>query len=138
MHSKKKTRFHNEELKAIAFQLFKGLAYLEDKKVCHRDLKPQNILVNYETLETKICDFGSAKCLDKNESNVVYICSRYYRAPELIFGQSDYQFEIDMWSIGCVLVEMISLEPIFPGASNLEQLLEIIKIIGIPTTDDGY
>lgn len=69
---------------------------------------------------------------------MVYICSRYYRAPELIFGQSDYEFEIDMWSIGCVLVEMVSLEPIFPGSSNLEQLLEIIKIIGIPTEEDGY
>lgn len=65
----------------MSFQLFKALAYLEDKKVCHRDIKPQNILINYETLEIKICDFGSAKFMHKQENNVVYICSRYYRAP---------------------------------------------------------
>ena len=68
--------------------------------ICHRDIKPQNILVNPNTHVLKICDFGSAKRLVAGEPNVAYICSRYYRAPELIFGATEYTTAIDMWSIG--------------------------------------
>ena len=65
------------------------------------------MLVNPETHELKVCDFGSAKRLQKGEVNVSYICSRYYRAPELIFGATDYGQSIDVWSIGCVIAELI-------------------------------
>lgn len=67
--------------KIIAFQIFKALYYLEQNNVCHRDLKPPNILINTENYDLKVCDFGSAKIFDKAEKNVSYICSRYYRAP---------------------------------------------------------
>lgn len=75
----------------------------------------------------KLCDFGSAKLLVKGEPNVSYICSRYYRAPELIFGAGDYTTAIDVWSSGCVMAEMILGEPIFAGESGIDQLVEIIK-----------
>ncbi|CAK87234.1 unnamed protein product (macronuclear) [Paramecium tetraurelia] len=103
--------------------LDKALQLLDDTRlycilqaigICHRDIKPQNILVNLETNVLKICDFGSAKRLVVGEPNIAYICSRYYRAPELIFGATDYNTQIDMWSIGCVIAEMVILEPIFP------------------------
>lgn len=68
----------------------------------------------------KICDFGSAKQLIKGEPNVSYICSRYYRAPELIFGAVEYTVAIDVWSMGCVLAELILLEPLFPGESAVD------------------
>ena len=80
-HRKKQVPFSPIMRKVFAFQLFKALYYMQLTKVCHRDLKPPNILINPETLELKICDFGSAKILEKDESNVSYICSRYYRAP---------------------------------------------------------
>jgi len=68
----------------------------------------------------KLCDFGSAKKLVKDEPNVAYICSRYYRAPELIFGATDYTNSIDVWSTGCVIAELMLGEPLFPGDSALD------------------
>ncbi|KAM7282283.1 hypothetical protein ISCGN_002433 [Ixodes scapularis] len=72
------------------YQLFRSLAYIHSLGICHRDIKPQNLLLDPETGVLKLCDFGSAKLLIKGEPNVSYICSRYYRAPELIFGATDY------------------------------------------------
>lgn len=83
----------------------------------------------------KICDFGSAKKLIKGEPNVSYICSRYYRAPELIFGCTEYSNIIDVWSVGCVIAELLLGQPIFPGESGVDQLVEIIKVLGTPTKE---
>ena len=71
-------------------------------KISHRDIKPSNILL-YPNGEAKLCDFGSAKVLVAGQKNLSYICSRFYRAPELIFGAVDYGTQIDTWSLGCVL-----------------------------------
>jgi serine/threonine protein kinase len=71
-----------------------------------------------------------------DETNLAYICSRCYRAPELIFGATDYTPQIDMWSTGCVLVEMINGVPPFMGDSQIDQLIEIIKVLGTPSTAD--
>jgi glycogen synthase kinase 3 beta len=78
------------------YQLFRSLAYIHSLGICHRDIKPQNLLLDPETGVLKLCDFGSAKHLVKGEPNVSYICSRYYRAPELIFGAIDYTTKIGM------------------------------------------
>ncbi|KAJ8388502.1 hypothetical protein AAFF_G00132160 [Aldrovandia affinis] len=88
-----------------------------------------------ETAVLKLCDFGSAKQLVRGEPNVSYICSRYYRAPELIFGATDYTSSIDVWSAGCVLAELLLGQPIFPGDSGVDQLVEIIKVLGTPTRE---
>ena len=72
----------------------------------------------------------------KGEPNVSYICSRYYRAPELIFGNSNYSTYIDVWSVGCVIAEIMLGQPIFPGESGVDQLVEIIKILGTPSRDE--
>lgn len=81
-------------LQLYMYQLFRSLAYIHSLGICHRDIKPQNLLLNPETGVLKLCDFGSAKTLIKGEPNVSYICSRYYRAPELIFGAIDYTTKI--------------------------------------------
>jgi glycogen synthase kinase 3 beta len=130
---KNKTSFPAILVKVYAFQMFKALEYIHSMGICHRDIKPQNILVDPSTHMLKICDFGSAKKLVKGEPNVAYICSRYYRAPELIFGATEYNNQIDVWSIGCVIVEMVLGQPLFPGESAIDQLVEIIKILGTPT-----
>lgn len=75
----------------------------------------------------------SAKKLSPGEPNVAYICSRYYRAPELIFGATKYTTAIDIWSLGCVLGELIIGQPLFPGTSSVDQLVKIIKILGTPS-----
>ncbi|CAH8455386.1 unnamed protein product [Schistosoma bovis] len=117
------------------YQLFRSLAYIHHKGICHRDIKPQNLLLNPATAVLKLCDFGSAKVLVRGEPNVSYICSRYYRAPELIFGAVDYTCQIDVWSAGCVLAELLLGQPIFPGESGVDQLVEIIKILGTPSRE---
>lgn len=123
-------------VKAFLFQLLRSIAYLHlpTVNVCHRDIKPHNVLVNPETGVLKICDFGSAKQLT-NEPNVAYICSRYYRAPELIFGNQYYTTAVDVWSVGCIFAEMMIGEPIFRGENSMGQLVEIIKILGTPTKE---
>ena len=82
------------EVKLYIYQLFRSLAYIHSQGICHRDIKPQNLLLDPNTGILKLCDFGSAKILIENEPNVSYICSRYYRAPELIFGATNYTTKI--------------------------------------------
>lgn len=122
-------------IKLFMYQLFRSLAYIHSMGICHRDIKPQNLLLDPESAILKLCDFGSAKQLVKGELNVSYICSRYYRAPELIFGATDYTCNIDIWSAGCVLAELLLGQPIFPGDSGVDQLVEIIKVLGTPTRE---
>uniref|UniRef100_A0A2K5EQP3 [tau protein] kinase n=1 Tax=Aotus nancymaae TaxID=37293 RepID=A0A2K5EQP3_AOTNA len=118
-------------VKVYMYQLFRSLAYIHSQGVCHRDIKPQNLLVDPDTAVLKLCDFGSAKQLVRGEPNVSYICSRYYRAPELIFGATDYTSSIDVWSAGCVLAELLLGQPIFPGAVSYTHL----DVLGTPTRE---
>lgn len=94
----------------------------------YSDIKPHNLLVDPHSMTLKLCDFGSAKLFVPGEPNVAYICSRFYRAPELIFGSTDYTFSIDVWSMGCVFAELLIGSPLFPGNSGVDQLVEIIKV----------
>lgn len=97
--SKLKTTMPIFEVKLYIYQLFRSLAYIHSQGICHRDIKPQNLLINPSTGVLKLCDFGSAKILVENEPNVSYICSRYYRAPELIFGATNYTTKIGAFYI---------------------------------------
>jgi glycogen synthase kinase 3 beta len=92
--NKMKTTMPILEVKLYIYQLFRSLAYIHSQGICHRDIKPQNLLLDPTTGVLKLCDFGSAKILVENEPNVSYICSRYYRAPELIFGATNYTTKI--------------------------------------------
>lgn len=134
-YSKSKQTIPMSYVKLYMYQLFRSLAYTHSLGICHRDIKPQNLLLDTESGVLKLCDFGSAKHLVKGEPNVAYICSRYYRAPELIFGATDYTTMIDVWSAGCVLAELMLGQPIFPGDSGVDQLVEIIKVLGTPTKE---
>jgi len=122
-------------VKLYIYQLARSLAYIHSLGICHRDIKPQNLLLDPGTGILKLCDFGSAKILVKGEPNVSYICSRYYRAPELIFGSTTYTTAIDIWSMGCVMAELLLGHPLFPGESGVDQLVEIIKVLGTPTRE---
>lgn len=121
--------------KVYMYQVARALAYIHSMGICHRDIKPQNLLLNTKSHDVKLCDFGSAKLLVRGEPNVAYICSRYYRAPELVFEATEYTCSIDIWSLGCVMAELLLGKPLFPGDSGVDQLIEIIKILGTPTKE---
>lgn len=135
-HQKSKVPLPLIFVKLYLYQLSRALAHIHALGICHRDIKPQNLLVDPKNQQLKLCDFGSAKALVKGEPNVSYICSRYYRAPELIFGSTDYSTAIDVWSEGCVGAELLLGQPLFPGDSGVDQLVEIIKVLGTPTREE--
>jgi len=111
------------------------MAYLHAQSFCHRDLKPHNILINEQTGVVKICDLGSMKQLDDSTANVSYICSRYFRAPELLMGCQHYSCSIDIWAVGCVMAEMFLRHPIFPGHNTQDQLARIVHMLGSPSIE---
>lgn len=108
--------------KLYAYQMFRGLGYVHwTAGLCHRDVKPSNLLLYPSTGVLKLCDFGSAKDLSHGRPNTRYTCSRRYRAPELLFdqpyGAPDYTAAVDVWSAGCVYAELMAGVPLFPGTS---------------------
>jgi serine/threonine protein kinase len=123
-------------LKLLLYQLLRALAYIRGKGILHRDIKPQNILVDTKDYRLILCDFGSAKIFSREEESIAYICSRFYRSPELILGEKNYSHEVDVWAAGCVVGEMILGEPLFCGNNNKEQFLRIVNILGPPTEAD--
>jgi len=134
-HQKSKLPLPLIYVRLYMYQLSRALSHIHAMGICHRDIKPQNLLVCPRNHALKLCDFGSAKALVRGEPNVSYICSRYYRAPELIFGSTDYSTAIDVWSQGCVGAELLLGQPLFPGDSGVDQLVEIIKVLGTPSRE---
>ena len=117
-------------IRRFAKQLLSSLVLLKSKKVIHCDLKPENVLLAHPTRsEIKVIDFGSS-CLE-NEKVYTYIQSRFYRSPEVILGMT-YGMPIDMWSLGCILAELLTGYPIFPGENEQEQLACIMEVFGPP------
>lgn len=123
-------------IKTIMRQFLEGLEFIHGKNICHRDLKPDNILLDDE-LNVKICDFGSSKILDgKSKKNIPHIVNKFYRAPELLFCRTDYTTKIDIWAAGCILIEMFTGEPLFPGKTDGLQFMEIVALLGTPPVED--
>ena len=122
-----------KNMQLCAYQIARGPLFIHSRGVCHRVLKPSNVMVSHLTNVVKICDFGSAKVLREGESHTAYMCSRYYRAPELLLNSGHYSTSTDMWSFACVLAELILLKPLFHGANSMDQLIEIVCVRGTPS-----
>lgn len=126
-----------DKIKKISKQILLGINYCHKKNIVHRDLKPDNILMTHEE-QVKICDFGSSKSIEMKNSNEIkskstpYVVTRYYRAPELFFGKSNYDTKIDIFSIGCILAELFTLSPLFPGINEGLQIFEYMNVLGVP------
>ncbi|KAJ3445013.1 serine/threonine-protein kinase minibrain [Anaeramoeba flamelloides] len=119
-------------VKALALQIAETLQFLKSKnaQIIHCDLKPENILLeNPRKASIKVIDFGSS--CEKNQKIHTYIQSRFYRSPEILL-KMDYSYPIDMWSFGCILVELRTGRPLFPGRNEFEQMSKIVEVLGIP------
>lgn len=124
----RKRKFSRKEILVYAEQLLSALEYMHSKSIAHRDIKPSNILVDAKKKELKICDLGSAKEIKAGEKNVLYICSRHYRAPE-VHRKKEYTTKMDVWSAGCIIAEMLTqkvlLENVPTAASPGEILAKV-------------
>merc|ERR1719272_1868349 len=107
----------------------------------HRDIKPSNILLNSDC-QVRVCDFGLARSVVQSpdtKANPVltdYVATRWYRPPEILLGSTSYQMGVDLWSVGCIVGELLSGKPIFPGTSTMNQLDRIMQVTGYPTPED--
>ncbi|CAN1778260.1 Mitogen-activated protein kinase 4 [Linum perenne] len=113
------------------YQLLRGLKYVHSANVLHRDLKPSNLLLN-ANCDLKIGDFGLARTTSETDFMTEYVVTRWYRAPELLLNCSEYTAAIDIWSVGCILGEVMTREPLFPGKDYVHQLRLITELIGSP------
>ncbi|XP_068636790.1 mitogen-activated protein kinase 1-like [Aristolochia californica] len=124
-----------EHCQYFLYQLLRGLKYIHSANVLHRDLKPSNLLLN-ANCDLKICDFGLARITSESEFMTEYVVTRWYRAPELLLNSSEYTAAIDVWSVGCIFMELMDRKPLFPGKDQAQQLRLLMELIGTPTEAD--
>ncbi|KAF4554259.1 Negative regulator of the PHO system [Elsinoe fawcettii] len=120
-------------IKSFMHQLLKGIAFCHENRVLHRDLKPQNLLINNKG-QLKLADFGLARAFGipvNTFSNEVV--TLWYRAPDVLLGSRTYNTSIDIWSAGCIMAEMYTGRPLFPGTTNEDQLQKIFRLMGTPS-----
>ncbi|XP_050235466.1 cyclin-dependent kinase F-4 [Mercurialis annua] len=129
----KEKKFPEAEVRNWCFQVFQGLAYMHQRGYFHRDLKPENLLVSKDVI--KIADFGLAREINSQPPYTEYVSTRWYRAPEVLLQSYLYSSKVDMWAMGAIMAELISLRPLFPGASEVDEIYKICNIIGSPTEE---
>lgn len=123
-------------IRLYTYQLLRGLAFFHGRGIVHCDIKPQNLLLDGKTHTLKICDLGTARRMIYKEQQRCYVISRYYRAPELVLGATNFTTSVDIWSAGCVFAELILGQPLFTGSDGINQLVEIIKVMGTPSPQE--
>mmetsp|Transcript_7050 Transcript_7050/g.26431 ORF Transcript_7050/g.26431 Transcript_7050/m.26431 type:complete len:409 (-) Transcript_7050:637-1863(-) len=127
----------DQHIQYFMYQILCGVKYVHSADVLHRDLKPANILIN-SNCDIKICDLGLAVKEDATFQNIKtnYVVTRWYRAPELLLGAEKYSKEVDMWSCGCILAELLGRSALFRGDTMHEQLRVIVKVLGTPSKEE--
>ncbi|OWZ51014.1 cyclin-dependent kinase 1 [Cryptococcus neoformans 125.91] len=122
-------------VKKFSYQLVKGLYYCHGHRILHRDLKPQNLLIN-KSGDLKIGDFGLARAFGIPLRTYTHeVVTLWYRAPEVLLGSRHYSTAIDMWSVGCIVAEMATRQPLFPGDSEIDEIFRIFRVLGTPDED---
>ncbi|KAF8216369.1 kinase-like domain-containing protein [Mycena galopus ATCC 62051] len=121
----------SEHVQYFVYQILRGMKFVHSANVIHRDLKPGNLLVNADC-ELKICDFGLSRGYENASHLTEYVATRWYRAPEIMLGFREYDTAIDVWSIGCILAELLSSQPLFKGKDYVDQLKKILDVLGSP------
>lgn len=122
--------------KSFLYQLLRGVAYCHQHRVLHRDLKPQNLLINREGA-LKLADFGLARAFGIPVRSYTHeVVTLWYRAPDVLMGSRKYSTPVDIWSVGCIFAELVEGRPLFPGQNDADQLQKIFAILGTPTQAD--
>lgn len=120
-----------EDIRSYIYQILQGLDYAHSKGIIHRDIKPGNILFDHDERTLKIADWGLADFYVPGTKYNVRVASRYFKAPELLCENGYYDYQLDIWSVGCMLAGMVfQREPFFKGADNKDQLIKIAKVTG--------
>ncbi|XP_026282049.2 uncharacterized protein LOC113208968 isoform X1 [Frankliniella occidentalis] len=120
----------NHTTRQHIFQVLRAVEFCHANNIVHRDVKPENVLVSRLGV-VKLCDFGFARLLaSPGKTYTDYVATRWYRAPELLVGDNKYGKAVDVWAVGCLFSEMLSGDPLFPGQSDIDQLFQIIKVLG--------
>ena len=131
----------DDHIQYFIYQTLRALKAMHLANVLHRDLKPSNLLLN-SNCDLKICDFGLARSIASQEDNygfmTEYVATRWYRAPEIMLTFQEYTTAIDVWSVGCILAEMLTGRPLFPGRDYHNQLWLIMEVLGTPNMEDYY
>ncbi|KAK9914057.1 hypothetical protein M0R45_037855 [Rubus argutus] len=130
----KEKPFPEAQVRNWCFQVFKGLAYMHQRGYFHRDLKPENLLLTKE-FQIKIADFGLAREINSQPPYTEYVSTRWYRAPEVLLHSCLYSSKVDMWAMGAIMAELLSLRPLFPGVSEADEMYKICRVVGTPTED---
>ncbi|XP_065028819.1 cell division control protein 2 homolog isoform X1 [Musa acuminata AAA Group] len=123
-------------IKTYLFQILRGIAYCHSHRVLHRDLKPQNLLIDRRTNALKLADFGLARAFGIPVRTFTHeVVTLWYRAPEILLGSRNYSTPVDVWSVGCIFAEMANQRPLFPGDSEIDELFKIFRILGTPNEE---
>ncbi|XP_074278659.1 cyclin-dependent kinase G-2-like [Silene latifolia] len=131
----RKQCFSQSQVKGLMLQLLEGVKYLHDNWILHRDLKTSNLLVN-DKGDLKICDFGMARQYGSPlKPYTSLVVTLWYRAPELLLGAKEYSTAVDMWSVGCIMAELLTNKPLFDGKTEAEQINKIFKMLGTPNAN---
>lgn len=121
------------QVKSYVYQMLSGIAYCHSHRIVHRDLKPQNLLIDKDGM-LKLADFGLARAFGIPVRTYTHeVVTLWYRAPEILLGSKHYVPAVDIWSIGCIMAELASLSPLFPGDSEIDELFRIFRVLGTPT-----
>ncbi|NXX23286.1 ICK kinase, partial [Podargus strigoides] len=132
--------FPESVVRNIMYQILQGLAFIHKHGFFHRDLKPENLLCMGPEL-VKIADFGLAREIRSRPPYTDYVSTRWYRAPEVLLRSTSYSSPIDIWAVGCIMAEVYTLRPLFPGASEIDTIFKICQVLGTPKKNDwpeGY
>ncbi|KAK9808683.1 hypothetical protein WJX72_001863 [[Myrmecia] bisecta] len=120
-------------IKLYMYQMISGIAYCHSHRVLHRDLKPQNLLIDRGNNALKLADFGLARAFGVPVRAYTHeVVTLWYRAPEILLGAKHYSTPVDLWSIGCIFAEMVNQRPLFPGDSEIDELFKIFRVLGTP------
>ncbi|CAL9775128.1 unnamed protein product [Musa acuminata subsp. burmannicoides] len=123
-------------VKTYLYQILRGIAYCHSHRVLHRDLKPQNLLIDRQTNVLKLADFGLARAFGIPVRTFTHeVVTLWYRAPEILLGSRHYSTPVDVWSIGCIFAEMVNQRPLFPGDSEIDELFKIFRVLGTPNEE---